>query len=90
LDCGAPRGGSKYFKFENMWLKFDGFVDQVKTWWISYEFYGLPCYILANKLKALKEDLKKWNEEVLGDVGKKKNEILEGIRELDLMNSVVA
>jgi hypothetical protein len=20
LDCGAPRGGSKYFKFENLWL----------------------------------------------------------------------
>jgi hypothetical protein len=25
----------------------------------------------------LKEDLKKWNEEVFGDVGKKKNELLD-------------
>jgi hypothetical protein len=48
LDCGAPRRGSMYFKFENMWLKSDGFVDQVKTWWMSYEFYGLPSLILAN------------------------------------------
>jgi hypothetical protein len=85
LDCGAPRGRSGYFKFENMWLKSDGFVNQVKTWWMSYEFYGLPSYVLANKLKALKADLKKWNEEVFGDVGKKKNELLEGIRELDLV-----
>jgi len=29
---------------------------------LSYEFSGLPSFILANKLKALKTDLKKWNE----------------------------
>jgi hypothetical protein len=38
--------------------------------------------VLAKKLKALKADLKKWNEEVFGDVGKKK-ELLEGIKELE-------
>jgi hypothetical protein len=27
LDCGAPRGGNNYFKFENMWLKHEGFVE---------------------------------------------------------------
>jgi hypothetical protein len=42
-------------------------------------------YVLANKLKALKTDLKKWNEEVFGEVGKKKKELLEGVRELDLV-----
>jgi hypothetical protein len=83
LDCGAPRGGNKYFKFENMWLKHEGFVKQVKNWWLSYEFSGLPSFVLANKLKALKKDLKKWNIEVFGDIGKKKKELLEGIRELD-------
>jgi hypothetical protein len=81
LDCGVPREGNEYFKFENMWLKLDGFVDQVKSWWMSYEFFGLPSYVLVNKLKALKI----WNDEVFGDVGKKKKELLEGIRELDLV-----
>jgi hypothetical protein len=33
LDCGVPSRRSPYFKFENMWLKSEGFVDQVKTWW---------------------------------------------------------
>jgi len=83
LDCGAPREGNKYFKFENMWLKHEGFVELVKNWWLSYEFSGLPSFILANKLKALKKDLKKWNIEVFGDIGKKKKELLESIRELD-------
>jgi hypothetical protein len=37
---------------------------------------------LANKLKTQEADLKKWSDEVFGDVGKKKNELLEGIQEL--------
>jgi chromatin segregation and condensation protein Rec8/ScpA/Scc1 (kleisin family) len=66
-----------------MWLKSDGFVEQVQRWWESYDFQGLPSYVLANKLKALKADLKKWNAEVFGDVGRKKKELLEGINELE-------
>lgn len=41
---------------------------------------------MANKLKALKVDLKKWNEEVFSDVGKKKEELMEGIRDLDCID----
>jgi predicted ATPase len=73
----------RHFKFENMWLKSDGFVEQVQRWWESYDFQGLPSYVLAKKLKALKADLKKWNEEVFSDVGKKKEELVEGIKELE-------
>jgi hypothetical protein len=54
-----------YFKFENIWLKSEGFVEQVKIWWLSYDFHGLPSYVLVSKLKSLKADLKKWNEDGL-------------------------
>jgi hypothetical protein len=40
---------------------------------------------LANKLKALKVNLKKWNAKVFGDVGKKE-ELLEGIRESECID----
>jgi len=85
LDCGTQIEGSRYFKFENTSLKSEGFVEQVNLWWASYEFHGLPSYVLANKLKALKVHLKKWNNEVFGDMGKKK-ELLEGIRDLDCID----
>jgi hypothetical protein len=81
LECGTRREEKRHFKFENMWLKSDGFVEQVQRWWESYNFQGLPSYVLAKKLKALKVDFKKWNEDVFGDVGKK--ELLEGIKELE-------
>jgi hypothetical protein len=58
LVFGSNRDGKKYFKFENMWLKFVGFVEQVQRWWESYDFQGLPSFVLASKLKALKVDLK--------------------------------
>jgi hypothetical protein len=68
-----------------MRLKSEGFVGQVKLWWQSYQFEGCPSYVLACKLKALKSDLRKWNEEIFGEVGKRKKALLEGIRELDVI-----
>jgi hypothetical protein len=47
-------------------------MDQVKNWWQSYQFNGSPSYVLACKLKALKGDLRRWNNEVFGHVGKQK------------------
>ena len=42
-----------------MWLKEKGFVERVRQWWNRCCFAGSPSFILAHKLKALKEDLKK-------------------------------
>jgi hypothetical protein len=58
--------GRRPFKFENMWLKVEGFVDLVKQWWESYVFQGTPSFVFAHKLKGLKLDLKRWNEEEFG------------------------
>jgi hypothetical protein len=66
-----------------MWFKTNGFVDRVKQWWLSYQFDGSPSYIFANKLKALKADLKKWNTESFGNVGIKKNQLLYELHEID-------
>jgi hypothetical protein len=33
-------------------------VDKMRGWWTSYPLFGTPSYVLTNKLKALKEDLK--------------------------------
>ena len=53
---GIFRGKSP-FRFENMWLKLDGFKDRVLSWWNRYSFFGTPSFVLAKKLKALKEDI---------------------------------
>lgn len=59
LDCNDVVRSRGYFKFENIWLKFEGFVEKLKQWWSSYSFHGSPCFVLAVNLKALNLDLKK-------------------------------
>ena len=75
LEVGGMSGGKRAFKFENMWLKDLDFVNKVRGWWSSYTFSGTPSYVLFQKLKALKGDLKLWNKQVFGDVGLKRQQL---------------
>jgi hypothetical protein len=75
VEAGGMARGKTSFKFENMWLEAPDFVDKVRAWWSSYPFSGTPSFVLAQKLKALKGDLKVWNKQVFGDVGIKRQQL---------------
>ncbi|XP_050263997.1 uncharacterized protein LOC126708238 [Quercus robur] len=81
--AGSVNKGRSAFKFENMWLKEEGFVERVRQWWNGYYFSGSPSFILGCKLKALKEDLKKWNKEEFGDLAFRKKCLLSDLLGLD-------
>ena len=68
LECGFIQNGRSPFQFENMWLKSEEFLLKVKGWWESYTFRGSPSFVVASKLKALKRDIKIWNEEEFGNI----------------------
>jgi hypothetical protein len=100
LDRGDFHGGKRHFKFENVVeirgffymlftyqkkKKLEGFVERVKQWWSSYRFQGPPSFILALKVKALKVDLKVWNDEVFGNVERQKKFLLDELQDLDLL-----
>lgn len=82
LDCGSLSRGPGYFKFDNMWLKFGGFLDKVQHWWFSYQFQGSPSFVLACKFKSLKKDTKVWNEQVFGNVEGSRDTLLEELKGL--------
>jgi len=75
--------GKVPFKFENMWLKAEGITDLIKKWWEEVEVTGFASFVLASKLKVVKEELKIWNREVFGDVRLKKFSLLGSINALD-------
>ena len=81
--AGSVNKGRSAFKFENMWLKEEGFVERVRQWWNGYCFSGSSSFILGHKLKALKEDLKKWNKEDFGDLAFRKKCFLSELLGLD-------
>ena len=74
--------GKSLFRFENMWLKTEGFVDRVQSWWNRHSFVGTPSFVLAKKSKALKEDIVQWNRREFGNVERQKKQLLE-LKKLD-------
>lgn len=43
-----------------------------------YQVLGTPCFVLANKLKGLKLDLRHWNKE-FSNIRERKKSLLEEI-----------
>jgi len=57
VEAGRILRGKSPFRFENMWLKTNGFTERVHSRWNQYSFSGTPNFVLAKKLKALKGDI---------------------------------
>ena len=79
LEGGGVRRGPTPFRFENMWLKVEGFNDIIRTWWQEIEVRGSASYRLAVKMKEIKKKLKVWNKEVFGRLETNKASALEQV-----------
>ncbi|RVW48874.1 LINE-1 retrotransposable element ORF2 protein [Vitis vinifera] len=83
LEGGGLRRGPSPFRFENMWLKVEGFLDLVRSWWREIEVRGTASYRLAAKTKELKQKLKVWNREVFGNLEDNKRTALQQVDHWD-------
>ena len=79
LNGEGMRRGPCLFRFENIWLKEEGFKDHVKNWRVSFNFTGTFNFVLDENLRALKTILKTWNTEVFGFIKAKKGEALNQV-----------
>lgn len=68
LECSIRDWGPKPFKFMNSWMQHPNFQVFVKSKWQSYNILGWGGFVLKEKLKLLKNDLKEWNRVVFGYV----------------------
>ena len=62
-----------------MWLKEEGFKVLLKSWWQGFNFSGFCSFVLAEKLKALKTNLKIWNKDAFRKIGVNKSLALEKV-----------
>ena len=62
-----------------MWLKVEGFLDLIRSWWREIEVRGTASYRLAAKTKELKQKLKVWNREVFGNLEGNKRAALQQV-----------
>ena len=63
-----------------MWLKKESFKTLINDWWRSFEIRGIGSYILIEKLKALKGQLRTWNKNSFGKVEEQKKEALKKVK----------
>lgn len=63
------------FRFEAAWLSHDSFKEMLTTSWQK-------DLTTPEALKALRVKLKKWNNEVFGDVQKRKDSLAKEIKEV--------
>ncbi|RVW57235.1 hypothetical protein CK203_099693 [Vitis vinifera] len=87
LMGGGLRRGPSPFRFENMWLKVDGFKDLLREWWQGFEVRGMVSFKLATKMKELKQKIKVWNREVFGRLEVNKNSALQQVEYWDGVES---
>ena len=79
LDSDGVRTGPCPFRFELMWLKYEGFKEILKGWWKNLQFHRSFSFILSAELKALKGILKTCNREVFGKVETNKMDALRRV-----------
>ncbi|RVW51689.1 hypothetical protein CK203_066718 [Vitis vinifera] len=58
LEGGGIRERPVPFKFENMWLKAEGFKELIEGWWQGIVVRGRPSYRLATKAEGVETKFK--------------------------------
>ena len=75
--------GPKLFRCLDVWKKNVRFKELVRTKWESYVIRGNGLYVLKEKLKRLKFDIRSWKKSIFGDVNKERVELEKRIQVLD-------
>ena len=73
------RGGC----WNNCWLEHDGFKSFIVEEWKKIQITGRKAYVIKEKLKIIRESLKKWNKEVFGWLDLNIENIVADMNELD-------
>jgi len=75
--------GPKPVRCLDVWQKDSRFKELVRNKWESYDIRGNNLYVLKEKLKRLKFDIRNWNKYVFGDVNKQRVELEKRVQDLD-------
>ncbi|KAL8470805.1 hypothetical protein ACS0TY_033399 [Phlomoides rotata] len=86
IESQAKDWGSRPFRFLNYWISHPTFKEFFEKKWAEYNIEGWSGFILKEKLKLLRQDLKTWNKEVFGIMEEKIAEKKQVIEELDTID----
>jgi hypothetical protein len=81
--------GPRPFRFKKFWLQNSSFKALVSKVWEEQHFTGWMGFILKERLKGLKVEIKKWSFEEYGEVDARISKLRSDIEEVDLRSESV-
>ena len=83
LRSSSVDWGPKPFRILDCWMLDKSFKDTVSKCWTSSQIAGWGGYALKEKIKSLKQALKKWNKDHFGDTFKRVKRFEEELNKLE-------
>lgn len=83
LRLARQNWGPFPFRVLNCWFPDSRFKAIVEASWSSIQVEGWGAFVVKEKLKELKQQLKVWNKEVFGNLNTKRNELVLELNALD-------
>ncbi|GKV05619.1 hypothetical protein SLEP1_g17606 [Rubroshorea leprosula] len=81
--------GPKPFKFFDSWLEQEGCRELIKETWSKADIQGWAGYRIKEKLKLIKEALRKWSKDFAPEIDNKINTATTEIAQIDLKGEAV-
>ena len=81
--------GARPFRFLNYWLEDGNFIEVIKEKWAELNVDGWGSFVLKEKLRSLKGEIKEWKKDDIGEVRKGINKALEEINRIDELDDAV-
>ncbi|KAK7281208.1 hypothetical protein RIF29_08984 [Crotalaria pallida] len=88
LKYQKPASGPKPFRLNNCWFHHQDFKPMVRSCWERLEVQGWRAFVVKEKLKLLKAEIKKWNKEIFGCLELKLGDLNKKILDFDLLGEV--
>ncbi|KAL8547280.1 hypothetical protein ACS0TY_006850 [Phlomoides rotata] len=87
---GAERDwGPRPFKFFNQWIQHQEYRTLIEKVWAESSVSGWAGFVIKEKLKILKSELKGWSKVVFGELERKIEEKKTEIERLDIMDDAL-
>ncbi|XP_057788776.1 uncharacterized protein LOC131005735 [Salvia miltiorrhiza] len=89
LETKSIDWGPKPFRFLNAWISHCDFEKVVKESWERPGISGWKNFVFKEKLKRLKEDLKKWNQSSFGSIEANIKKLKQDIQKWDAIDDTL-
>lgn len=85
LEVGSHCFSPRPFRYKLVWSIVEGFQELITQWWNSSSPARCGAFVMAKKVAALREQLRRWTKFSFGYIKLKKIDLLQEIEKIDVL-----